>query len=589
MGTPSTNQRFRLAVRLAQQGQRRQAAPVFAGIVTEDPRNEAAWLWLAACLDDPQRQRYCLKQVLNINPHNQRARKALTQLPTQTEKRSASIPHTGTALVSDAPERTGDQYIRSEPADSAPTRRNRTGLVVLLLVLLAAIAALIFFFQDEWQGFFDRRSGQPVLTDLAQALRDAPSGATITLSEGVFNISGALEIDKAVTLKGAGVDETEVVLFESGIAVQPGSALSLEDISIRYDGDAGADVIFSTGGEINLTACRVGGGRWDPQTQAGGRGLVIEGSSGVISRCEFVNNDLTGMEVRGETAPLIHENLIHQNRAGGIIVSGSAQPEIRSNIIRDNGDTGLVYYETAAGKAIKNEITANAHTGIAVRDQAAPLIVENTVAQNLEFGAEITGEAKPMLLSNIFRESGRAGIAYFNHAAGAAQDNDCSDNAMHGISVNDDAAPFLQENRCQRNAQVGIDYWGRSGGNAVNNETTDNGLQGIAVHELARPILENNISRRNNDSGIIFWGASGGEARNNECSDNRLNGISVHADAQPVIEKNMCSGNSLSGIAYYERAGGSASENHCADNAKNTIHIADEARPDLTQNQCSDN
>ncbi|HEY9088999.1 MAG TPA: hypothetical protein VIO36_12580, partial [Anaerolineaceae bacterium] len=80
MGTSSVGQRFQQAVWLAQQGKREAAASVFAGIVTQEPEYEAAWLWLAACLDDPARRRYCLERALQINPGNLRARRLLASL-----------------------------------------------------------------------------------------------------------------------------------------------------------------------------------------------------------------------------------------------------------------------------------------------------------------------------------------------------------------------------------------------------------------------------------------------------------------------------------------------------------------------------
>ena len=49
-------------------------------VIKADPKNEAAWLWMASTLDDPQEKKECLQKVLQINPKNATANKALTQL-----------------------------------------------------------------------------------------------------------------------------------------------------------------------------------------------------------------------------------------------------------------------------------------------------------------------------------------------------------------------------------------------------------------------------------------------------------------------------------------------------------------------------
>jgi hypothetical protein len=49
-------------------------------VLRADPKSEAAWLWMAVTLDDPQKKRECLQRALQINPGNDIARKGLAQL-----------------------------------------------------------------------------------------------------------------------------------------------------------------------------------------------------------------------------------------------------------------------------------------------------------------------------------------------------------------------------------------------------------------------------------------------------------------------------------------------------------------------------
>ncbi|NTV36602.1 MAG: hypothetical protein HGA53_06580 [Anaerolineaceae bacterium] len=68
------------AVELVSAGHQDEAAVMLSRLVTQDPKNEAAWLWLSVCLNEKPRKIYCLEQVLKINPGNRKALQALSHL-----------------------------------------------------------------------------------------------------------------------------------------------------------------------------------------------------------------------------------------------------------------------------------------------------------------------------------------------------------------------------------------------------------------------------------------------------------------------------------------------------------------------------
>jgi hypothetical protein len=67
--------KFQRAVQRVKDGDRAGAQQLLAEILTSEPDHEQAWLWLAAILNEAQRQ-YCIRQVLRINPNNRQARRA---------------------------------------------------------------------------------------------------------------------------------------------------------------------------------------------------------------------------------------------------------------------------------------------------------------------------------------------------------------------------------------------------------------------------------------------------------------------------------------------------------------------------------
>src|SRR6266508_4065696 len=71
---------FERGVAAASSGQRRVAAVLLARVVQIDPRHEMGWLWLSGVLDEPNEIAFCLRSVLTVNPHNERAIQGLAWL-----------------------------------------------------------------------------------------------------------------------------------------------------------------------------------------------------------------------------------------------------------------------------------------------------------------------------------------------------------------------------------------------------------------------------------------------------------------------------------------------------------------------------
>lgn len=84
------NEQLQQAIGLVQTGDKTGAIKILKEIITKEPKNENAWLWLAACFDQPDNKVRSLQKVLEINPNNQKAKQALYKL-TPTEPSLADI------------------------------------------------------------------------------------------------------------------------------------------------------------------------------------------------------------------------------------------------------------------------------------------------------------------------------------------------------------------------------------------------------------------------------------------------------------------------------------------------------------------
>src|SRR5215510_14744511 len=80
MSQPDPVNRLNEAITLMNAGQRAEARTILLELSWRYPAMELVWLWLASVTDDTDERIGHLKKVLEIHPHNQKARTALTRL-----------------------------------------------------------------------------------------------------------------------------------------------------------------------------------------------------------------------------------------------------------------------------------------------------------------------------------------------------------------------------------------------------------------------------------------------------------------------------------------------------------------------------
>jgi hypothetical protein len=92
-------------------------------VVQENPRSEQGWLWLSGAVDTDEERRFCLAQILSINPRNALAQRGLEVLgpgpvlsPTRPEPRQGVE---GPGRSSTEPEEPPEQPMEEPPVTSA--------------------------------------------------------------------------------------------------------------------------------------------------------------------------------------------------------------------------------------------------------------------------------------------------------------------------------------------------------------------------------------------------------------------------------------------------------------------------------------
>lgn len=125
---------MRAGVTAARRGDRALARRCFRRVVGLDPRNEAAWLWLAGLADDPRASLAYLSRVLEINPANARAKAGLRWARQQMSARAAAPQ----APATSAPPLQLRAVDRGELSQERRSVKRNQGLVWVIIALLAA-------------------------------------------------------------------------------------------------------------------------------------------------------------------------------------------------------------------------------------------------------------------------------------------------------------------------------------------------------------------------------------------------------------------------------------------------------------------
>lgn len=89
MSQTNLQELLKKGIEAAREGNKAEARGYFEQVVELDEQNERGWFWLASVVESEDEKRICLKNVLQINPGNERARSALDKIETRQQRSQA--------------------------------------------------------------------------------------------------------------------------------------------------------------------------------------------------------------------------------------------------------------------------------------------------------------------------------------------------------------------------------------------------------------------------------------------------------------------------------------------------------------------
>lgn len=248
--------------------------------------------------------------------------------------------------------------------------------------------------------------------DLAARLADTPPGETVQLPAGNWNVP--LKIERAVTLRGQGPEETVLQVTSNGpaLSIQQAGPVLLEGLTIQWqlststERSAGSAAVFLLDSQVTLKNCRIealGG----PQRCPAG-----------VSVAGFSKVNLEDCHVKGFEFSVGY--------------SGGAQGTIQNSVVQDSGHCGITSHSGAEISVIGCLVTGsdfhgvrctggnlnvrdsliidNANRGVYLGNRRAQGEIVNNVIQGNGTGISAFGGSDVTIQQNVIRNSGFAAI-----------------------------------------------------------------------------------------------------------------------------------------------------------------------------------
>lgn len=449
--------------------------------------------------------------------------------------------------------------------------------------------------------------------DLESLISKAITGQQIFLKPGTYYISNTINIDKPLSIIGAGPDRTRICCNGARQILRycHQGKLTLQKIAFYESSIAGEGGIVSVfNGFAELTNCWIVGNEVDRTAPSSSMGLEFVLSQGKIEKCHVVNISANGIFIGNNSNFEVSHSVFEANRGEGIKIFDSTI--YMHNSLVCNNDSNGIKAKNVQGEIVSSKFTGNGFDGLRIEDSQELSITENVFRKNKNTGVFALGEGSLHIENNECSQNEWVGIFCHGSCIGMVRNNICMHNSYAGLGAAGDSMVMFVGNLCKENQVLGISLLQRANCKVAENYCVSNFDAGIGVGDEALPEIERNYCENNCGDGIRIWGQakpqidanflrknvgcglaylkmSAGMARGNYCDENHKDGIRVAAMATPFLLQNRCRRNLLNGIDYVGKVSGNANENYCQDNLVHGINIHHKSFPDINENVCSNN
>jgi len=281
-------------------------------------------------------------------------------------------------------------------------------------------------------------------TQIQQALQASPPGATITVSAGTYREN--LVIEKAVVLRGAGLDQTRIESAKGGpviLAATPAeTAVALERLTIAGGARGGASGCI-------------------PQPEQCNNGVVLRGRvKATLSRVRLSANADNGLALRDWAEATVEDSEISRNQGGGASLGDAAKLTVRNSVVSNNPGRSIIA------------------AGIRANDEAQLVLDAVTMSGNSWSGVWALGSARVDIRNSVIKDT----------TGGLDQGS--------GV-VADQRAEVRMDNSVIENNGTDTRCLGR--------QWPSEGCQGVLAIGQSRVLIKDSTIRGNTDWGVALW------------------------------------------------------------------------------------
>ncbi len=215
------------------------------------------------------------------------------------------------------------------------------------------------------------------LKTLSQALVKSTSGSTIKLANGSYTATSGekfpLVVKAGVTIVGDEATKGKAIIIQGGGTKTMGNWPS-QNITMYLEEGAQLRGVMVT----------------NPGTS--GVGVWIHGVSATIANSTLSKCSREGVFASGIAKPTIITNVFSENTGNGMSFVDNAKGEVRGNLFQKTG-FGLTIGYQSAPLLKENHILEN-RTGVVINGDASPVLRNNIIEKNEQDGITVTNNAK---------------------------------------------------------------------------------------------------------------------------------------------------------------------------------------------------
>ena len=244
---------------------------------------------------------------------------------------------------------------------------------------------------------------------IAQAIKAAPEGATITIKPGTYKES--IKLTKKITLKGASPASC-FVQSNKGPALVVSSNATVSGLTFSNKSPVQSSTIFIPKGSPKISYCEITNDtpakqpQWSAAIEIGGgsptinkctikeakgMGIIITGGSPTIKNNTVRNCSIYGVWFNGSCSAKLLNNTVIGNLKSGVGVKNNANPTISGNQISNSGENGILIYSNGKGTYNNNKVSSNKLSGIDIWEAQPAAISGNSINNNKKDGIQVRG------------------------------------------------------------------------------------------------------------------------------------------------------------------------------------------------------